>query len=100
MVSGRQIHHSRDLVHWRLLHPLNRPSQLNMLGDPDSAVATDRVSNVAAITRTKHRLSLRLSAQWLKAHVNLFHLNGFKALPVIKDLTVSSGHIMLGRICW
>jgi xylan 1,4-beta-xylosidase len=32
-----QIHHSRDLVHWRLLtRPLRRPSQLNMLGDPDS----------------------------------------------------------------
>ena len=34
---GVQIHHSRDLVHWRLLtHPLNRASQLNMLGNPDS----------------------------------------------------------------
>ncbi|MBI4904127.1 MAG: glycoside hydrolase family 43 protein [Acidobacteria bacterium] len=34
---GVQIHHSRDLVHWRLLpQPLRRPSQLNMLGDPDS----------------------------------------------------------------
>ncbi len=34
---GVQIHHSRDLVNWRLLtHPLRRPSQLNMLGDPDS----------------------------------------------------------------
>jgi xylan 1,4-beta-xylosidase len=34
---GVQIHHSRDLVHWRLItRPLNRPSQLNMLGDPDS----------------------------------------------------------------
>ncbi|HXI94251.1 MAG TPA: family 43 glycosylhydrolase, partial [Blastocatellia bacterium] len=34
---GVQIHHSRDLMHWRLLsRPLNRPSQLNMLGDPDS----------------------------------------------------------------
>ena len=34
---GLQIHHSRDLVHWRLLtRPLNRASQLNMLGDPDS----------------------------------------------------------------
>ena len=34
---GVQIHHSRDLIHWRLLsRPLNRPSQLNMLGDPDS----------------------------------------------------------------
>ena len=34
---GVQIHHSRDLVHWRLLtRPLNRPAQLNMLGDPDS----------------------------------------------------------------
>src|SRR5829696_930634 len=34
---GVQIHHSRDLVHWRLLtRPLNRDSQLNMLGDPDS----------------------------------------------------------------
>lgn len=32
-----QIHHSRDLVHWRLLtRPLRRASQLNMLGDPDS----------------------------------------------------------------
>ncbi len=34
---GVQIHHSRDLVHWRLLtRPLNRPSQLNMLGNLDS----------------------------------------------------------------
>jgi xylan 1,4-beta-xylosidase len=34
---GVQIHHSRDLVHWRLLtHPLSRASQLNMLGVPDS----------------------------------------------------------------
>ena len=34
---GVQIHHSRDLIHWRLLtHPLNRASQLNMLGNPDS----------------------------------------------------------------
>lgn len=34
---GVQIYHSRDLVHWRLVaRPLNRASQLNMLGDPDS----------------------------------------------------------------
>jgi xylan 1,4-beta-xylosidase len=34
---GVQIHHSRDLVHWRLVaRPLARASQLNMLGDPDS----------------------------------------------------------------
>lgn len=34
---GVQIHHSRDLVHWRLLtRPLTRASQLNLLGDPDS----------------------------------------------------------------
>jgi xylan 1,4-beta-xylosidase len=34
---GVQIHHSRDLINWRLLtRPLRRPSQLNMIGDPDS----------------------------------------------------------------
>ena len=34
---GVQIHHSRDLVNWRLLtRPLRRASQLEMLGDPDS----------------------------------------------------------------
>jgi xylan 1,4-beta-xylosidase len=34
---GVQIHHSRDLIHWRLLtRPLRRETQLNMLGDPDS----------------------------------------------------------------
>jgi len=34
---GVQIHHSRDLIHWRLLtRPLSRASQLNLLGDPDS----------------------------------------------------------------
>jgi xylan 1,4-beta-xylosidase len=34
---GVQIHHSRDLIHWRLLaRPLNRANQLNMVGDPDS----------------------------------------------------------------
>jgi len=34
---GVQIHHSKDLVNWRLLtRPLVRPSQLDMLGNPDS----------------------------------------------------------------
>lgn len=34
---GVQIHHSRDLSNWRLLtRPLDRASQLNMLGNPDS----------------------------------------------------------------
>ena len=34
---GVQIHHSRDLINWRLMtRPLVRASQLNMLGDPDS----------------------------------------------------------------
>ena len=34
---GVQIHHSRDLVHWRLLtRPLRRGDQLNMIGVPDS----------------------------------------------------------------
>jgi len=34
---GVQIHHSKDLKNWRLLtRPLDRASQLNMLGDPDS----------------------------------------------------------------
>ncbi|AFC30666.1 XynB2 [Paenibacillus mucilaginosus 3016] len=34
---GVQIHHSRDLVHWRLLtHALTRPSQLDMKGNADS----------------------------------------------------------------
>lgn len=34
---GVQIHHSRDLVNWRLLtSPLNRKSQLDMLGNPNS----------------------------------------------------------------
>lgn len=34
---GVQIHHSRDLKHWRLLmHPLTRKSQLDMLGNPNS----------------------------------------------------------------
>ena len=34
---GVQIHHSRDLANWRLIaRPLNRPSQLNMIGAPDS----------------------------------------------------------------
>lgn len=34
---GVQIHHSRDLVHWRLVgQALNRTSQLTMIGDPDS----------------------------------------------------------------
>jgi xylan 1,4-beta-xylosidase len=34
---GVQIHHSRDLKHWRLLtRPLTRASQLDMRGDPDS----------------------------------------------------------------
>ncbi|WP_018750199.1 glycoside hydrolase family 43 protein [Paenibacillus sanguinis] len=34
---GVQIHHSRDLKHWRLLtHPLTRSSQLDMLGNPSS----------------------------------------------------------------
>ncbi|MEX1048900.1 MAG: glycoside hydrolase family 43 protein [Akkermansiaceae bacterium] len=34
---GVQIHHSRDLVNWRLLtRPLDRQSQLDMVGNPDS----------------------------------------------------------------
>ncbi len=34
---GVRIHHSRDLVHWRQMPPpLRRPTQLNMIGDPDS----------------------------------------------------------------
>src|SRR5437870_3864070 len=34
---GVQIHHSRDLVHWRLMtRPLGRASQLDMRGEPDS----------------------------------------------------------------
>jgi len=34
---GVQIHHSRDLVHWRLLtRPLRRQAQLDLRGDPDS----------------------------------------------------------------
>jgi xylan 1,4-beta-xylosidase len=34
---GVQIHHSRDLKHWRLVtRPLNRPEQLDMRGNPDS----------------------------------------------------------------
>lgn len=34
---GVQIHHSRDLVHWRLAaRPLDRLSQLDLLGSPDS----------------------------------------------------------------
>jgi xylan 1,4-beta-xylosidase len=34
---GVQIHHSKDLAHWRLLtRPLRRASQLDMRGDPDS----------------------------------------------------------------
>src|SRR5689334_14448938 len=34
---GVQLHHSRDLVHWRLLgHALTRESQLNLRGIADS----------------------------------------------------------------
>lgn len=34
---GVQIHHSKDLVNWELVaRPLNRLSQLDMLGNPDS----------------------------------------------------------------
>ena len=34
---GVQIHHSRDLIHWEIAaQPLNRVSQLDMEGVPDS----------------------------------------------------------------
>lgn len=34
---GIQIHHSRDLIHYKLItHPLNRISQLDMRGNPNS----------------------------------------------------------------
>lgn len=34
---GVQIHHSKDLINWKLIaHPLNRISQLNMDGNPNS----------------------------------------------------------------
>ncbi len=35
---GVQIHHSRDLVNWKLIgRPLNRQTQLDMRGNPDSS---------------------------------------------------------------
>ena len=37
---GVQIHHSRDLVNWRLVtRPLDRASQLDMRGNPDPAAS-------------------------------------------------------------
>ena len=37
MVSRVQIHHSKDLRHWRLpTRALTRKSQLDMVGNPDS----------------------------------------------------------------
>lgn len=37
MVPGVRIYHSKDLKNWRLVaRPLNRLSQLNMIGNPDS----------------------------------------------------------------
>lgn len=34
---GVQVHHSRDLLNWQLTgRPLDRPSQLDMVGNPDS----------------------------------------------------------------
>ncbi|EHS57613.1 hypothetical protein WG8_2569 [Paenibacillus sp. Aloe-11] len=34
---GIQIHHSKDLIHWRVLtHPLHQTSQLDMRGNVDS----------------------------------------------------------------
>ncbi len=37
-LPGVQIHHSRDLAHWRLVgHGLHRAAQLNLRGVPDSA---------------------------------------------------------------
>ncbi len=34
---GVELHHSRDLAHWRLVRrPLERATQVNLLGDPDS----------------------------------------------------------------
>ena len=34
---GVQIHHSKDLANWTLIaHPLNRTSQLDLKGHPDS----------------------------------------------------------------
>lgn len=37
---GVQIHHSKDLANWDLVvRPLNRKSQLDMRGDPDSCGA-------------------------------------------------------------
>jgi xylan 1,4-beta-xylosidase len=34
---GVQIHHSKDLIHWKLVtRPLNRTSQLNLAGNPNS----------------------------------------------------------------
>lgn len=36
-MPGVQIHHSRDLADWQLVaRPLNRPSQIDLRGDPDS----------------------------------------------------------------
>jgi xylan 1,4-beta-xylosidase len=45
---GVQIHHSRDLVNWRLLtRPLRTARQLDMLGDPTRAVSGRRASRSA-----------------------------------------------------
>jgi xylan 1,4-beta-xylosidase len=34
---GVQIHYSKDMIHWKLIaRPLNRTSQLNMAGNPNS----------------------------------------------------------------
>ena len=51
---GVQIHHSRDLANWELVtRPLNRASQLDMRGNPDSCGVWAPWAAAAAITAGK-----------------------------------------------
>ena len=87
---GVRIHHSKDLVNWRLLaHALTRKSQLDLVGNPDSGgvwapdlsysdglfylVFTDVKSRVGAFKDTHNYLvtSRRIEGPWsAPVHLN------------------------------
>jgi hypothetical protein len=62
---GVQIHHSRDLVHWRLLtRPLNRASQLNVPELRGRLVLADLHGREALWPHDRRRRKRRFAARF------------------------------------
>ena len=93
---GVQIHHSRDLVNWRLLtRPLRRPSQLNMLGDPDScgvwAPCLTYADGLFWLIYTDVKRFGRTSVAGAADHVEICHYDS--PLPKGAEIIRRTGHL-------